>query len=30
MQIQDKAAYVETTKYSKLSVRMPIVLPIQK
>jgi len=29
MQIQDKA-YVVTTYYSKLSVRMPIVLPIQK
>jgi len=29
MQIQDKA-YAETTDYSKLSVRMAIVLPIQK
>jgi len=29
MQIQDKA-YVVTTNYSKLSVRMPTVLPMQK
>jgi len=29
MQIQDKA-YAVTTNYSKLSIRMPIVLPIQK